>query len=111
MVEGNEAKEAALRLLTEHIVRDRWEEIRPPNAKELKATMVLAIPLTEVSAKVRTGPPVDDEEDYSLPVWAGVLPLELNAGAPLADHLAQDVAVPEYLHGYRRKRAQEGEDA
>jgi len=107
-IEGDEAKEAALRVLTGHIVRGRWEQIRPPNAKELKATMVLAIPLAEASAKVRTGPPVDDEEDYALPVWAGVLPLELTPGAPLADDgTAKDQAVPDYVRAYTRKRAAE----
>lgn len=105
VIDDEEAKREALRVLMAHLVPGRWEEIRSPNPKELLATMVLAIPLTEVSAKVRTGPPVDDEEDYALPVWAGVLPLELTAGAPQADdRLAKNIAVPEHVRRYTRKR-------
>jgi len=75
----------ALRAITNHIVPGRWEETRPPTAQELKATAVLALPLEEASAKVRTGPPLDDEEDLSLPVWAGVVPLREVAGQPVPD--------------------------
>jgi len=75
----------ALRCFTNHIVPGRWEEVRQPNEQELKSTTVLALPLDEVSAKVRTGPPVDDEEDYSLPVWAGVIPVRPRLGEPLPD--------------------------
>ena len=75
----------ALRAITNHIVPGRWEETRPPTALELKATAVLALPLEEASAKVRTGPPVDDEEDLTLPVWAGVVPLRQVAGQPVPD--------------------------
>ncbi len=75
----------ALRAITNHIVPGRWEETRPPTAQELKATAVLALPLEEASAKVRTGPPVDDEEDLTLPVWAGVVPLREVAGQPVPD--------------------------
>jgi len=78
-------KRAALRCFTNHIVPGRWEEVRPASEHELKATTVLALPLTEVSAKVRTGPPIDDEEDYALPVWAGVVPLALHAASPIPD--------------------------
>lgn len=78
----------AMRLFTEHVAPARWKNIRPPSPQELKATAVLALPLEEVSAKVRTGPPVDDEEDMGLPVWAGVLPLRLTAGVPLPDALS-----------------------
>jgi len=80
-----EEKLAALRAFTNHIVPDRWEEVRRPTEQELKSTTVLALPLDEVSAKVRTGPPLDDEEDYALPVWAGVVPIGTQLGAPLAD--------------------------
>ena len=66
----------ALRLFTEHVMKGRWDDVRQPTEQELKATIVLALPLEEVSAKVRTGGPLDDEADYALPVWAGVLPLE-----------------------------------
>lgn len=85
LVEDAEEKLAALRAVTDHIVPGRWEEVRQPNEQELKATAVLALALEEVSAKVRTGPPVDDEEDYSLPVWAGVVPLRTRVEAPVAD--------------------------
>lgn len=84
-VTGETEKMAALMALIERIAPGRWTEVRPPNAQELKATTVLAFPITEVSAKVRTGPPVDDAEDYALPVWAGVVPFELRAGEPIAD--------------------------
>jgi len=73
----------ALRCFTNHIVPGRWDEIRPPTDPELKATEVLAVPLTEVSAKVRQGPPIDDEEDLALPVWAGVVPLRSVHEAPI----------------------------
>jgi uncharacterized protein len=75
----------ALRSFTNHLVPGRWEEVRPPNEQELKATSVLALPLAEVSAKIRTGPPIDDEEDYALPVWAGVVPLCAEWGEPQPD--------------------------
>lgn len=75
----------ALRILTEHIVPGRWDEVRKPNELEMKQTAVLALRLEEVSAKVRTGPPGDDDEDYALPVWAGVIPVGRALGEPLAD--------------------------
>lgn len=78
-------KMEALRRFTNHVVPGRWDEVRPPNERELKATTVLALALEEASAKVRTGPPVDDEEDYWLPVWAGVVPLRSTAGEPEPD--------------------------
>ncbi|HYL35035.1 MAG TPA: pyridoxamine 5'-phosphate oxidase family protein [Bryobacteraceae bacterium] len=85
LVDDPQEKLEALRTITNHIVAGRWEEVRPPHERELKATSVLALELEEVSAKVRTGPPVDDEEDYRLPVWAGVVPLLGLAGEPLSD--------------------------
>jgi nitroimidazol reductase NimA-like FMN-containing flavoprotein (pyridoxamine 5'-phosphate oxidase superfamily) len=85
VVDDADEKREALRCFTNHIVPGRWEEVRQPTVQELKATSVLALALDEVSAKVRTGPPVDDEEDYALPVWAGVVPLHTEFGAPLAD--------------------------
>jgi uncharacterized protein len=75
----------ALRSFTNHLVPGRWEEVRPPNEQELKATTVLAVPLAEVSAKIRTGPPIDDDEDYSLPIWAGVVPVRAEWGEPVPD--------------------------
>jgi nitroimidazol reductase NimA-like FMN-containing flavoprotein (pyridoxamine 5'-phosphate oxidase superfamily) len=79
VVEGEKEKLHALRVITEHIMPGRWAEAREPNGKELKQTKVLKVPLEEVSAKVRTGPPLDDEDDYALAVWAGELPLRLTA--------------------------------
>jgi len=90
MVTDPDEKIAALTAFTNHIVPGRWEEVRPPTVQELKGTSVLALPLDEVSAKIRTGPPVDDEEDYSLPVWAGLVPLETRVGNPIADGRALD---------------------
>jgi hypothetical protein len=85
VVDDRAAKLEALRALTEHIVPGRWDTIRQPSPQELVATMVLSLPLVEVSAKVRTGPPVDDEADYDLPVWAGVIPLQVTEGEPIPD--------------------------
>jgi hypothetical protein len=82
LVDDPAEKFEALRCVTNHIVAGRWEEVREPNEQELKATTVLALPIAEVSAKVRTGPPIDDEEDLTLPVWAGVVPLRLTPGEP-----------------------------
>jgi nitroimidazol reductase NimA-like FMN-containing flavoprotein (pyridoxamine 5'-phosphate oxidase superfamily) len=98
---GEDEKIRVLDSLVEHVVRGRSSEVRAPNQKELRQTLVLALPIDEASAKIRTGGPVDDEEDYALPVWAGVLPLKLTPGAPLAD---KDVTsdVPEYLQNYTR---------
>jgi hypothetical protein len=94
-----------LRIFTEHVAPGRWQEVRPPSDKELQATTVLALPLQEVSAKVRTGPPVDDEEDYALPVWAGVLPLNLTAGLAVTDdRVPAGIEVPAYVRRYDRKR-------
>ena len=96
-------KLAALRALSEHIVRGRWDEVRGPNERELQLTTVLSIPLTEVSAKIRIGPPADDEEDYALKVWAGVMPLQFVAGAPISDpQLPAGIDVPGYLRSYSR---------
>jgi nitroimidazol reductase NimA-like FMN-containing flavoprotein (pyridoxamine 5'-phosphate oxidase superfamily) len=105
VLEDPAAKREALHAFTEHVAPGRWQEIRQPSPKELQATTVLAIPLQEVSAKVRTGPPLDDEEDYALLVWAGVLPLNVSTGSPLADdRLPAGIAVPEYVRQYSRKR-------
>ncbi len=84
-LEGDAAKNAALRAFTERLYPGRWDEVREPNASELKATLVLSLPLDESVAKVRTGPPLDDAEDMAWPVWAGVVPLETTAGAPVPD--------------------------
>jgi nitroimidazol reductase NimA-like FMN-containing flavoprotein (pyridoxamine 5'-phosphate oxidase superfamily) len=103
LVEDPTEKMEALRLFTEHIMKGRWDEIRWPTEQELKATTVLALPLAEVSAKLRSGGPIDDEEDYGLPVWAGVLPLPVVAAEPIADRrLKAGTAIPRYMKGYRR---------
>lgn len=92
-----------LRALSEHMIPGRWDEVRQPSEQELKATSVLSLALTEASAKVRTGPPIDDDEDYDLAVWAGVVPLRLVADEPIADpRLPEGVAVPVYARHYRR---------
>jgi len=85
LVTDTQAKLGALRSFTNHILPGRWDEVRQPTEQELKATSVLALPLKEVSAKVRTGPPIDDEEDYAFPVWAGVVPLRARVGEPVPD--------------------------
>ena len=101
----DEEKLKALRAFSEQVIPGRWNEVREPDQNELKATLVLKLPLTEASAKVRTGPPLDDEPDYALAVWAGELPLELKAGAPLADpRLPQGIDPPEYALRYARPR-------
>jgi uncharacterized protein len=101
---GEDEKVRALESLVEHVVRGRSKEIREPNLKELRQTLVLAIPIDEASAKIRTGGPVDDEEDYALPVWAGVLPMRLTAGEAIAD-AGVSGEVPEYVREYRRNAA------
>jgi len=104
LVEDPAEKMEALRLFTEHIMKGRWDEIRQPTEQELKATTVLAVPLQEVSAKVRTGGPVDDDEDYELPIWAGVLPLPVLPGAPIADsRLKAGIPAPENVTKYSRR--------
>jgi len=96
-------KTEALRLFTEHIMKGRWGQIRQPNEQESKGTTVLALALEEVSAKVRTGGPIDDEADYDLPIWAGVLPLPVVPGAPVPDaRLKAGIAVPENVARYSR---------
>jgi uncharacterized protein len=102
-----EAKEKleALKLLSEHILPGRWAESRQPNERELKQTLVLRLPIEEFSAKVRQGPPMDDEEDYAFPTWAGVIPLEMVAGVPINDpRLDAKTPVPVYAREYSRKK-------
>ena len=101
LVEDRQEMLRALDALVEHVVPGRAREVRAPNEKELKQTMVLAIPIEEASAKIRTGGPVDDEEDYALPVWAGVLPLALTPREAIAD-VGVTAEVPEYVKAYSR---------
>jgi nitroimidazol reductase NimA-like FMN-containing flavoprotein (pyridoxamine 5'-phosphate oxidase superfamily) len=104
LVSDDAEKMNALKAFTEHIVPNRWSEIRPPNEKELKATTVLALSLEEASAKVRTGDPVDDPEDYAMDVWAGVISLEMTAKKPIADaKLSNNIKMPSYVSDYKRK--------
>jgi len=106
MVEEREAKLAALFAFSEQVIPGRWNDVREPTEQELKATTVLSLPLVEVSAKVRTGPPLDDDEDYALNVWAGVLPLKLVAGDPLNDpRLPHGIEPPAYTIKYRREKS------
>jgi uncharacterized protein len=93
----------ALHAFTNTIIPGRWEDSRQPNEKELKATSILKLELTEVSAKIRSGPAMDDEEDYALPIWAGVVPLRLKAEAPIRDERCDAaIATPGYAANYRR---------
>jgi uncharacterized protein len=103
VVEDADEKFEALRALTEHIVPGRWADVRWPNPQEMKATLVLRLPLAEASAKVRTGPPIDDEPDYELPVWAGVIPISVVANPPVADpDLRAGLEPPSYANNYVR---------
>jgi uncharacterized protein len=105
LVDDPAEKLEALRILSEHIIPGRWNDVRQPNERELKATSVLRLPIEEFSAKVRMGPAIDDESDYSFPTWAGVVPLEMKAGAPIDDaRLLPGHSVPEYARNYTRSR-------
>jgi len=105
VIDEPDEKLAALRALSEHMIPGRWDDVREPNEREIQQTTVLALPLSEASAKVRTGPPLDDEGDYELDVWAGVIPLYVTAGKPFGDPgLSADLAPPAYAQEYRRKR-------
>jgi len=103
MVDDPEEKIAALRALSEHMISGRWDDVREPNKREVQLTTVLALSLNEASAKVRTGPPLDDEEDYELSVWAGVIPLRMVADAPIGDaRLPTNIDPPPYALFYER---------
>jgi uncharacterized protein len=104
IVQSFEQKVEALRSFTEHVVPKRWAEVRQPTRPEILGTLVLALPLAEASAKIRTGGPIDDEADYALPVWAGVIPLSLAAGTPLPDaRLPADIPLPGSVQHYTRQ--------
>ena len=103
LVEAPAEKVDALHAFTEKILPGRWEDARQPNEKELKATSILKLPLTEVSAKIRSGPVQDDEEDYALPVWAGIVPLHVQAGTPTRDERCDPaIPTPAYAAKYSR---------
>jgi nitroimidazol reductase NimA-like FMN-containing flavoprotein (pyridoxamine 5'-phosphate oxidase superfamily) len=94
-------KVMSLRVISEHLISGRWVEVRGPSESELKATSVLEFLIDEASAKVRSGPPLDDENDYASPVWAGVLPLQMRSAPPMPDdNLIGGVAVPDYVLRY-----------
>lgn len=98
----------ALRALVDHVVPGRWAEIRGPSTQELQRTTVLALPIAEGSAKARTGPPADDEPDYELPCWAGVIPLATTALDPIDDpRLAPGIDFPSYARQYHRPQTEE----
>ena len=103
VVDDVEEKRMALEAVTEHVVPGRWADSRPMTEKEYRGTLMVAVPIDEASAKVRTGPPGDDDEDYDLPIWAGVVPLAVVPAEPVDDpKLRADVDVPDYLRNYRR---------
>jgi uncharacterized protein len=107
-VDDAEERLAALRAIVEHVVPGRWDEARRPSAVELAQTLVVALPISEASAKVRSGGPKDDAEDHALNVWAGVVPLALVAGAPIAaSELRDGIAIP--THALHYQRSQRGE--
>jgi nitroimidazol reductase NimA-like FMN-containing flavoprotein (pyridoxamine 5'-phosphate oxidase superfamily) len=102
LVEPERERVKALELFTEKLVPGRWSEVRAPSTQELKGTRVLSLPLDEASAKVRTGPPIDDDEDYALPVWAGVLPLRTVVDPPRPDpRLDPAIEIPGHVAGWR----------
>jgi uncharacterized protein len=102
-IEDEVEKLCALEAVSEHLIPGRWKEARLPNPKELKATRVVGIRIDEASAKVRVGPPLDEQEDYSLPVWAGVLPLVEQPLSPIRDELQKaEIPIPEYITAYSR---------
>jgi hypothetical protein len=105
IVQDPAEKLAALRQLSDHILPGRWNDARRPNERELKATFVLRVPISEFSAKVRQGPPIDDEEDYTFQTWAGVIPLETVPRSPIADERCNpELPVPAYASAYSRKK-------
>jgi uncharacterized protein len=100
-IADSEQKTKSLRVISEHLIAGRWADVREPSEKELKATTVLEFSIEEVSSKVRSGPPLDDENDYGLPVWAGVLPLEIKSRPPIPDDkLVEGVTLPDYVRRY-----------
>lgn len=102
-IEGDGEKRAALSALVERIIPGRGAEAREPSQAELNATSVVAFPLNEASAKLRSGPPKDLEDDYALPVWAGELPVTTTFGPPIADpRLTSGIELPDYIRNYRR---------
>jgi uncharacterized protein len=109
LVADEKRKAEALRIISEHLIRGRWNEVRTPTPRELSVTSVIEFAIEEASAKVRTGPPLDDAEDYQLPIWAGVLPLSLTPGDPIPDaKLTTTREVPASVAEYRVRLASAG---
>lgn len=104
VVEDEAGKLDALEAFTEKLIPGRWNDVRPPTRQELNGTAVVRLPIAESSAKVRTGGPIDEPEDYGLPVWAGTVPLRVVAGAPEADEALDGIELPGYVDSYRRER-------
>ena len=103
LIGNREEKWGALRVISDNLIRGRWDEVRQPSEQELKATAVMKLAITEASAKVRTGPPKDEKEDYDLPIWAGILPLETRPREPIMDPAMKMRAdVPASVRRYRR---------
>ena len=103
-IENEEEKNQMLNVIAEHIIPGRWDEVRKPIEKELNATEVVYLTIDEATAKMRTGPAVDEKEDYEFPVWAGLLPLELKSGQPQTDpEMKMQLDVPDYVTNYRKK--------
>ena len=101
-----EHKVKCLRVISEHLIAGRWADVRGPSEKELKATTVLEFSIEEASSKVRSGPPLDDQSDYGLPVWAGVLPLEIKSRPPIPDDkLVEGITLPDYVRRYDARLA------
>jgi uncharacterized protein len=101
VIDDEQARVQALAIFTERLIPGRWQDARQPNAIELKQTTIVAVPIASASAKLRSGPPGDEAEDYDLPVWAGVLPLRQIAGTPLADpQLKSGVEIPDYIRDF-----------
>lgn len=104
-VAAENEKLQALEALTEHIAKGRWHDVRKPTQRELKATSIIAVNIETASVKTRSGPPSDDEGDYQLPVWAGVLPIQQTAQAPVNDpRLTDSFATPNYIANYQRDK-------
>jgi nitroimidazol reductase NimA-like FMN-containing flavoprotein (pyridoxamine 5'-phosphate oxidase superfamily) len=104
VVDDIDEKNKALEAITNHIVPGRWDDVRWPNELELKATSVLKLPIDEASAKIRTGPPIDDDEDYELDIWSGLLPLSIRHGEPIDDDRLKDgLTPPDNITNYTRR--------
>ena len=99
LMEKDEEKLRALKAISDRLMPRRWEDCRQPNAKELNVTSVIRIEIEEASPKIREGMPIDDQEDYDLPIWAGIVPIQKNFGAPVRDEKLSDaIELPNYLH-------------